>query len=343
MPNDARVSSLPLTVRLQSVAPKMVFLIVMAEEVLPPVEEALTPPNATNPSAARTLVPVTDRFDADATTEVSVALMTPPTEEAKPMHATLVDPAEMMLQFDAVMEVPKAKTRDLLKPYGTIPMETTACLPVVLMMLCEATTTVAEAEISTHSPIETNPMEARQWVPVVLRLHSVAAMEVLMAVMDATVFGTAQLEVNPIDATLLNPVAVMSLPDAAKVVFAAVMFDESWLKDAKPNDATASLPEADTRHPTQAREVPVAMMVELERYVAKPILATPFDPLAVTLHLNAVILVIVVVTVDDKYKLEETMPMDTTVCEPPTARLHSVAASTVFMAVIDAALFDRGP
>ena len=153
MPKDATAWPLPLTVRLQPVAAKMVFVAV--------AEEVLTPPYAASPSAARALVPVTVRFVADATTEVSVVLMSAQNEEAMPMHATLLAPAEMMLQLETAMAVPKAKTLDLL-PYETIPMETTACLPLVLMMLCEATTTVTEADIFTDSPIEANPMEARQ-------------------------------------------------------------------------------------------------------------------------------------------------------------------------------------
>ena len=76
------------------------------------------------------------------------------------------------------------------------------------------------------------------------------------------------------------------------------MLEESWPKDAKPIEATASLPEADTRHPTHVREVPVAVMVELARYDTKPIHATPFFPLAVTLDLNAVSEVFVVKTTE---------------------------------------------
>ena len=102
MPKDARVCSLTLAVRLQSVAVKMALVVVMAEE-------ALAPPNAANPNTPTALVPVTVRLVADATKEVSVALMAPPNEEAKPMHTTLLDPAVMTLQFDAVMEVPTAE------------------------------------------------------------------------------------------------------------------------------------------------------------------------------------------------------------------------------------------
>ena len=113
MPKDARAQSLPLTVRLHSVAAKMVFLVLMTP----------TTPYAANPSAARALVPVTVRFVADATTEVSTALTVEANEAANPMHATLLDPWEMMLQFDAVMEVPTAETLDSAKPYEAIPME----------------------------------------------------------------------------------------------------------------------------------------------------------------------------------------------------------------------------
>ena len=63
------------------------------------------------------------------------------------------------------------------------------------------------------------------------------------------------------DATLLNPVAVTLLPDATKDVFATVLLEESWLKDANPIEATASLPEADTPHPKHNREVPVRVMI----------------------------------------------------------------------------------
>ena len=123
-------------------------------------------------------------------------------------------------------------------------------------------------------------------------------------------------------ATLLNPAVVTSLPDATKEVFATVTFEERWLKDTNPIDVTASFPEADTRHPTHVSEVPVAVMVELKKYVAKPILATPFDPLAVTLHLNAVSEVFVVEMADKpaEYAAEETTPIDAMACNPATAR-----------------------
>ena len=152
----------------------------------------------------------------------------------------------------------------------------------------------------------------------VLRLHSVAAMEVFVAEINVALFGEMEPEVNPMDARLLYPVAVTLLPDAAKVVFARVTLEVSWLKDANPIDATASPPEADTRHPTHVREVSVAVMVELARYVAKPILATPFNPRAVTLHLNAVseVFVVEITDIPAKDALEETMPMDAMTWNP---------------------------
>ena len=149
-------------------------------------------------------------------------------------------------------------------------------------------------------------------LPLAATLHLIAAIEVFLALMVATVSEREQKEVNPTEVTLLSPVAVTLLPDATKEVFATLMLEESWLKDANPIDATASLPEADTRLPTQVTEVAVAVKIVSAGNEAKPILATPFDPLAVTLHLNAVSEVFVVETVEisAEYEDEETMPMD---------------------------------
>ena len=148
------------------------------------------------------------------------------------------------------------------------------------------------------------------------------------------------------DATLLYPVAVTLLPDATKEVFATVMSEASWPKDANPIEATASFPEADTRHPTHVREVPVAVMVELARYDTKPIHATPFDkladPLAVTLDLNAVREVFVVEIADKPAEnTPETMPMDAMTCNPATVKLDSVAAKVVFTATMVADMLPR--
>ena len=108
-------------------------------------------------------------------------------------------------------------------------------------------------------------------------------------------------------------------------------------------EATASFPEADTRHPTEFREVPVAVMVALEKYAAKPIHATPFDPLAVTLHLNAVSEVFVVDMVDKPAEdtAELTMPMDAITSTPTAIILDSVAAKVVLTAAMVDALLPR--
>ena len=76
-------------------------------------------------------------------------------------------------------------------------------------------------------------------------------------------------------------------------------------------------------------------MVVLERYAAKPILATAlFNPLAVTLHLNAVSEVFLVEITDKPTgdALEETMPMDAMKFDPATVKLDSVVAKVVFTA-----------
>ena len=87
-------------------------------------------------------------------------------------------------------------------------------------------------------------------------------------------------------------------------------------------------------------------MVELTNFAAKPMLATPlFTPLAVTLHLNAVSEVFVVEIADkpEEDSPEETMPMDAMACDPATAKLDSVAANKVLVAVMNAILFTWEP
>ena len=64
------------------------------------------------------------------------------------------------------------------------------------------------------------------------------------------------------DARLLYPVAVTLLSDATKVVLAAVMLEESGLKDAKPRDATELSPVTLRSHSFARIEVSVARILE---------------------------------------------------------------------------------